>query len=71
MLPLVSYFDKFNDDEINAFATASIENDQIWNAGDCRYKYLPQFLKLHRSRVELNKCEALENKLMDKDIDLP
>ena len=35
MLPLLPHFDKFNDDEINAFTTASIENAKIWRAEDC------------------------------------
>lgn len=60
MLPLVPHFDKFNDDEINAFATASIENGQIWDAADCRQKYLPAFLDLHWSKMNANKREALE-----------
>lgn len=60
MLPLVSHFAKFDDAEINAFATASIENEQIWLAGECRQEYRPQFLGLNRSRVKHEKREVLE-----------
>lgn len=60
MLPLVPHFAKFNSDEINAFATASIKNIQIWDAKDCRQKYLPAFLVLHRSSMDPHKREALE-----------
>lgn len=60
MLPLVSRFSKFNDTEINAFATAAIENGQIWDAGDCRQEYLPKFLDLHKSRMDDNQHVALE-----------
>ncbi|MBC8287464.1 MAG: toll/interleukin-1 receptor domain-containing protein [Nitrospinae bacterium] len=63
MLPLVPYFDKFNDIEINAFVTASIENRQIWEAADCCQTYLPQLLKIHRSKIEPDKLKVLEAKL--------
>jgi hypothetical protein len=60
MLPLLPHFDKFDDDEINAFTTASIENAQIWAAADCSRKYLPAFLDMHRSRIDEQKREVLE-----------
>jgi len=60
MMPLVPHFDKFNDAEINAFAEASIENAQIWDASVCHKEYLPQFLTLHRSRINDGKRNALE-----------
>ncbi len=63
MLPLVPHFAKFNDDEIQQFATASIENGQIWDAGNCRDEYLPAFLRLHRSRMERETLEKLEYQL--------
>ena len=65
MLPLVPHLDKFDDDEINAFATASIKNAQIWSAKECRDKYLPEFLNLHWSRLETNKFEALEYQIKE------
>jgi len=60
MLPLVRHFDKFNDEEIDRFATASIENNQIWDEHQCRQQHLPAFLKLHRSRMDPEKLKALE-----------
>ncbi|MCI0387594.1 MAG: toll/interleukin-1 receptor domain-containing protein [Acidobacteria bacterium] len=60
MLPLAHHFDKFNDEEIDKFATASIENNQIWDEHHCRHEHLPAFLKLHRSRMVPEKLEALE-----------
>jgi len=60
MLPLVPHFSKFNDAEIDAFAAASIGNIQVWGASDCREEYLPQFLDLHRSRLDKDKRDALE-----------
>lgn len=63
MLPLVPHFAKFNDDEIQQFATASIENGQIWDAGDCRDEYPPAFLRLHRSRMDREALEKLEYQL--------
>ena len=63
ILPLVSHFEKFNDVEIDRFAAAAIENDQIWNANGCREQYLPVFLKLHRSRMDTEKLNALEYQL--------
>ena len=71
MLRLVPHFNRFNDNEINAFVTASTENRQIWDAADCRDKYLPQFLKIYRPRVNPDKFKTLEGKLSNNiDIDL-
>lgn len=66
MLPLLPHFAKFNDDEINAFTTASIENAQIWAAADCRTKYLPTFLDMHRSRIDEQKQETLEYQIKEQ-----
>ena len=60
MQPLVSYFSQFDEAEINAFAAASIGNGQIWDAGECRQNYLPQFLDLHRTKLDNDKRDALE-----------
>lgn len=66
MLPLLPLFDKFTDDEIDAFTTASIENAQIWNAAECCKKYLPTFLEVHWSRIDPQKREALEYQIKEQ-----
>lgn len=66
MLPLLPHFVKFNDDEINAFSIASIENAQIWAAADCSRKYLPTFLDMHRSRIDPQKREVLEYQIKEQ-----
>lgn len=63
MVPLISNFDKFNDEEINGLVEASIDNDQVWNEHACRERYLPMFLKQHRSRIAPEKVKALEYQL--------
>ncbi len=60
MLPLARHFDKFNDEEIDRFATAAIENNQIWDEHNCRKQHLPAFIKLHRLRMDPEKLKALE-----------
>ena len=65
MSPLVPHFDKFDDAEISAFATASIENGQIWNAKECREKYPPAFLDLHWSTMDSSKRETLNYQIKE------
>jgi len=60
MAPLVPFFDLFLDDEIEAFATASIKNGQIWDAADCRGEYLPKFLAIQGSRLSSDQHDALK-----------
>jgi hypothetical protein len=67
MLPLRYHFQTFNDDEINAFITAAIENGQIWNAGECRSNYLPEFIETHRSSIDQQKLEVLEYQITEQE----
>lgn len=60
MSPLVPHFATFNEDEIDAFATASIENGQIWDAAQCATEFLPEFLRTHRDTMASDKLAALE-----------
>ena len=66
MSPLVSHFDRFNDDEISAFATASIENGQIWDAEMCATDFLPEFLRKHRATLPSDKLAALEYQINNR-----
>lgn len=45
MKPLVPLFGALEAHEATALAVASINNGQIWDAGDCATAYLPEFLQ--------------------------
>ena len=60
MLPLVSKFAEFDQTEINKFIDVSIGNNQVWNAADCKTKYIPSFLRLHRSKINKKIVKELE-----------
>jgi ribosomal protein L12E/L44/L45/RPP1/RPP2 len=63
---LVPHFYRFNDAEIDRLVTASIKNDQIWNANGCRQQYLPEFLRLHRLEIAPEKLKALEYQMENR-----
>ncbi|MDA0769956.1 MAG: hypothetical protein BZY79_01970 [SAR202 cluster bacterium Casp-Chloro-G4] len=63
MLPMVSHFDRFNVAEVSAFANASIDNGHIRSAKDCRNLYLPNFIRINRSKMTSKVRKALENKI--------
>jgi hypothetical protein len=63
MMPLVPHFNKFNDQEINAFAEASAGNGQIWDAKGCKRDYLPKFLALHEARVDTSTLKRLRSQI--------
>jgi len=51
MKPLVPYFSVFSPQEASDFAFACSSNRQVWDAGECRLDFLPQFLKLWGTRL--------------------
>ena len=67
MSPLVPHFATFNSDEIDAFATTSIKNCQIWDAGLCATEFLPEFLRMHREKVAPDKLAALEYQVNNRE----
>ncbi len=66
MVPLVPFFGTFTNEEANAFAIASINNGQIWDAGDCATEYLPAFLTECASQLDTEVREALEYQLTNR-----
>jgi TIR domain-containing protein len=58
--PLVEIRPLFTRGEANQFATAAVNNRQVWSASLCRSKYLPAFLKLHRNNIKRRTRQALE-----------
>ena len=59
MLNLVPYFDKLSYDEINKVVDISIDNRQIWDAGDCKVEYLPKFIEINKDKIDKNKLKRL------------
>ena len=41
-------------EETEAFAKAAIENGQVWDANQCKKRYLPDFLKEKGGRIDTN-----------------
>lgn len=66
MRPLVPFFAIFANEEANAFAIASINNGQIWDAGDCASEYLPAFLTQCASQLDSEVREALEYQVTNR-----
>lgn len=49
--PLVPYFKRLSKDQATRFARMAADNGQIWSAHLCREHYLPQFLKLNKTKI--------------------
>ncbi len=49
--PLVPYFRRFSKDQATRFARIAADNGQIWSAHLCRENYLPQFMKLNKTKI--------------------
>jgi hypothetical protein len=63
MRPLLPHFASFELSDATSLAQAAIDNGQVWNAGDCRTQYLPQFLHLNRDRIPPDQFDALAAKI--------
>lgn len=63
---LVPHFNKFRKEDIEGFIDASINNGQIWSADKCRKEYLPQFLAMHKDKIDSNKLKVLSYQI-EKD----
>ena len=60
MLALAQYFSLFTAEEAQALAEASVSNKQIWSAGMCRIKYLPEFILTQESNLKPETLRALQ-----------
>jgi hypothetical protein len=60
MRPLVPYFDTLTDGELISLLDAAIENNQVWSAGECRSEHLPRLIEINRSRIPLDRLQALQ-----------
>ncbi|MEQ1795578.1 MAG: toll/interleukin-1 receptor domain-containing protein [Nitrospira sp.] len=59
MKPLAPYFGSLTGSELLALVDASIENDQVWSAGECRVDLLPKLIAANTSRISPDKLRAL------------
>jgi hypothetical protein len=58
--PLVPYFDRFSKDQAATLARMAVGNGQIWSAKLCFEEYLPQFLKLNKTKIRRSLYTALK-----------
>ena len=67
--PLVPHFGIFTEQEVVDFASASVGNYEVWDAGRCRSEYLPKFVAINRTKIP----DALKKELKEKvgNLDLP
>ena len=49
--PLVPHFKIFNEQEAANFASAAVNNYEVWDAGLCRSEYLPKFLAANDKKI--------------------
>ena len=57
------YFHLFTPEQADKFANISLQNGQIWDAGECRITYLPEFLEKNKDKLEKSLHEALTVKI--------
>ncbi len=50
-MPLVPHFRIFSDAEVLSFCEAVTQNYEVWDASDCRQKYIPEFLAQNGHRI--------------------
>jgi hypothetical protein len=67
--PLVPHFALFSDDEVNAFAHAAANNQEVWAAGRCASEFLPEFVRINGRRISPQAASALSSVL--EHLDLP
>lgn len=67
--PLIPHFAQFDDDEVNAFASAAASNSEVWDAALCRSEYIPRFVHVNGSRIA--PAQAAELRSVIEDLDLP
>ena len=53
-------FPLFTADEAQALAETSVRNSQIWSASLCRDRYLPEFIRVQRSKFKPETLRALQ-----------
>ena len=51
VLPLVPHFAQFTDQDADDFARAAARNSEVWDAGLCASKYIPEFVKVNGARI--------------------
>lgn len=61
--PLVPVFAEFTEDEISDFVRAATENGEVWDAADCRSKYLPRFIRENSQRMKEEDLKKLRDVL--------
>jgi hypothetical protein len=65
VLPLVLHFAQFTDEDVDGFARAVAANNEVWDAGLCASKYIPQFVKVNGTRLSHEAANDLLNVLPD------
>jgi hypothetical protein len=60
---LLPHFALLNEEQLDQFVNACINNHEIWSAHLCRSEYLPQLLEIHRTRIEPNNSALWSTKL--------
>jgi hypothetical protein len=68
VLPLVPHFAQFTDQEVDDFARAVAGNSEVWDAGLCASKYIPEFVKVNGLRISQEAVRELLSVLPDLEI---
>ena len=58
--PIVPLFHELSDNEVALLTQACIENYEVWDAALCKIEYIPEFIRINRDRIDLDKIKALE-----------
>jgi len=59
MCMLISHFGSFKQEDIDALVEVSINNGQVWSAHLCQTKYIPEFIRIHKSSMHSEKLKVL------------
>ncbi|NLJ39188.1 MAG: toll/interleukin-1 receptor domain-containing protein [Candidatus Atribacteria bacterium] len=63
---LEPYYDKLTAGDVNKLVLNAINNDQVYDAGDCKDEYIPKFIDINKDKIEPGNLKKLQ-RLLDED----
>ena len=67
MKPLVPLFNVLDDQELDVLVGACIHNYEVWDASLCQGEYIPELIRINKSRIDQDKLKALEYQIESRE----